>query len=145
MTAEFTGDQINEMISKIQKYEAERSLLIQQLKEQTELIRKPIPLRMLLLHGRVDPEASPGDDWGFDGPTIEGIVYVHAVYRNQETVGFITQAQAEYAHRQTGWDFFDEKTLEIRYYDDLVVIDPPGQPSSKKFFGDKELQIISKE
>ena len=95
-------------------------------------------MKLVLMHGRYDPEEAM-DDWGFHGPTLFGVKYVHSVYGNL-TVGFKTNAEAEKAQQQTGWPLFDKAVLEIREHDTLIKITPEdGTSNDPAYFGDWEL------
>ena len=47
----------------------------------------PPGLYLKLLHGRTDPEARM-QDWGFDGPWIGPLKWVHVTYLNNINLGF---------------------------------------------------------
>jgi len=57
-------------------------------------------MKLVLMHGRTDPdEAMQG--WGFHGPTLLGVDFVHSVYGNL-TVGFKSAMETEAVRRLTG-------------------------------------------
>lgn len=88
-------------------------------------------MKLYLFHGRATPDEEL-DDWGFDGPVLQGVDYVHSTYGTL-TVGFKEQHHADFAHHTTGWDWSDGKVLEMRYRGDLVE-------TKQGFFGDFEIQ-----
>ena len=93
-------------------------------------------MKFLLLHGRDDP-AQDMENWGYNGPELEGVKYVHSVYGNL-TIGFKSRMEAQTAHELTGWPYFDEAVLEITFFEDLVLCRKPDGTS--QYFGDWELQ-----
>ena len=90
-------------------------------------------MKMILLHGRHDPDQRL-DDWGFTGPVLRHVQYIHSVYGNL-TIGFSSRSAAKAAHRLTGWPFFDDAVLEIRQHDDLIMLTAP----EASYYGDWEL------
>lgn len=84
-----------------------------------------------LIHGRKSPEEQL-DNWGFEGPVIGPIKYVHATYFSTFTVGFYDAAAMEEARKLTGWGAWDELTLEMKVVADLVK-------AGDGYFGDWEL------
>lgn len=94
-------------------------------------------MKMKLYHGRNDPAESL-DNWGFDGPTLIDIEYMHWTYNATLTLGFKTEAAAKDAQTLTGWKFWDETTLEIEQHDDMIrTIGRNGSPHS--YYGDYEI------
>lgn len=90
-------------------------------------------MKMILLHGRHDPDQQL-DDWGFTGPVLRHVQYIHSVYGNL-TIGFSSRSAAKAANRLTGWPFFDDAVLEIRQHDDLIMLTAP----EASYYGDWEL------
>lgn len=88
-------------------------------------------MKLKLLHGRTTPDEEL-DDWGFDGPTLEGVSYVHSAY-TMFTVGFQTVELAEKAQELTGWRLFDSKVLQMQFEGEMVK-------TKQGFFGDFEVQ-----
>jgi len=82
------------------------------------------------------------DDWGFNGPDIEEIEAVHYTY-GHGNVFFENEAAAERARKLTGWKYFDQNALEMRFCDHLLEITNPEQGHC--FFGDWEFQTRTPE
>jgi hypothetical protein len=99
-------------------------------------LRKEINMKLILLHGRDNPNEDM-TDWGYLGPDIENVRYIHSVYSNF-TIGFKSRRDAILAHSLTGWPFFDDMVLEMCFFDDLVVCCPENK--KKSYYGDWELQ-----
>lgn len=93
---------------------------------------------IVLLHGRTDFNQVM-DDWGFEGPTLRGVAWVHWTYGGMN-VAFENRQDAERAAEITGWHWFDDKVLEMEIIDDLVVIRGNSGRDDPQFFGDFELQ-----
>jgi hypothetical protein len=75
-------------------------------------------MTLRFIHGSDTPdEAIRG--WGYDGPSVEGVAYVHAAYGNL-SIGFDSVEAAQAAHALTGWAFFDSAVLEVAHYEDLI-------------------------
>lgn len=91
---------------------------------------------LVLLHGRHAPDEKL-DDWGFNGPILSGVAWVHWTY-GHFNVAFCTKADRDAAKAATGWREVDDLVLGMPIHDDLVVITPPDQPNA--YFGDFELQ-----
>lgn len=79
-------------------------------------------MRLTLLHGRAQPDAQL-TSWGFDGPELDDILYVHGTYLTTLSVGFLTEEAAQRAQSLTGWQSVDETTLELRLCGDMIVAD----------------------
>ncbi len=80
-------------------------------------------MKLRLYHGRIDPSTGGTDldgnllydDWGFEGPTLEGIEAVDFTYGNSCLV-FKTPEAYDAAERATEWDEgVRELSLEIRH------------------------------
>ncbi len=90
-------------------------------------------MKIKLLHGRKAHDYQM-KEWGFDGPTLEGVEFVHHAYGLQKvTVGFRSLPEAVVAFSLTGWEFFDETVLEMDFLSDMVVC-------GGNFYGDYEIQ-----
>ncbi len=74
------------------------------------------------------------NDWGFTGPTITDVRYIHSVYGNL-TIGFTSRSKADQAHKITGWPYFDDAVLEIHQHDDFIMTSIPDH----RYYGDWEL------
>lgn len=92
-------------------------------------------MKLVLLHGRDYPDQDM-DNWGYNGPHLEGVKYVHSVYGNL-TIGFKSLKEAQTAHELTGWPYFDEAVLEITFHEDLVLC---RSKNGNQYYGDWELQ-----
>lgn len=77
------------------------------------------------------------EDWGYNGPDLENMKYVHSVYGNL-TIGFKTKKDADAAHHLTGWQYFDDAVLEVSFFDDMVFFHPAN--GKKSYYGDWEIQ-----
>ena len=89
-------------------------------------------------HGRLDPKQDM-DDWGFQGPLIQNVLWMHTTYLNRMRVGFATEAAADEAQALTGWEKFDTTELWPETHEDmLVTTDPDG---TKKYYGDWSLGL----
>lgn len=69
-----------------------------------------MPFNLKLLHGRRSPDKDM-DDWGADGPLIEGIMYFHVTYNSIGSVGFESKEACDIAQRQLGWQRDGPKLL----------------------------------
>lgn len=87
----------------------------------------------LMLHGRDTPDKDM-DDWGFNGPTLEGVLWVHFTYMQTLTIGFNNAENFNKAQELTGWPHWDELILEMKFEDDLLL-------AGGKYYGDWELQV----
>ncbi len=95
-------------------------------------------MKLILMHGRTDPDREM-QDWGFHGPTLTDVTYVHSVYGNL-TVGFKSKSVTENAGKRTGWPDFDEHVLEIRRHEDLIMtVGDDARLDQPLYFGDWEL------
>lgn len=85
-----------------------------------------------LYHGRKDPAADM-DDWGEDGPTLEGVVHLQWTYTSINVL-FATQEACETARAQTGWGPGSyENSLEMTFSGDMVDV---VVASEIMYFGD---------
>ena len=89
-------------------------------------------MRLKLLHGRNDPMQDM-DGWGFVGPDIRGIAWIHGTYLTTITVGFTSLEEMRLAKEQTGWEEWDHCVLEVRLHSDMIE-------ASGCFYGDFELE-----
>lgn len=85
-----------------------------------------------LYHGRHDPEEAM-NDWGFEGPSINGIEYITVTYLHTIRVVFASSEAADKARKLTGWQVWDTDTLGILFKDDMVHTKKDGTDS---YFGD---------
>ena len=90
-------------------------------------------MRLYLLHGRHKPDDEL-QDWGFDGPKLEGVEGIHQTYGNPINVHFKTEADCKHARAITGWIELDRTTLTMLWDDDMVLIQP--EFGEEAFFGD---------
>ena len=93
-------------------------------------------MKFILLHGRHDPDQEM-DNWGYNGPELLGVRYLHSVYGNL-TIGFENEGQAMVAHEATGWPYFDRAVLEVPFFEDLVLC--RNGAGDHQYYGDWELQ-----
>lgn len=88
------------------------------------------PMRFSLFHGRFDPAADM-DDWGFEGPILEGLTLAHDTDRillqnaDSHSVELAKRMGLEVA----------QNTIILHYIDDLVVV-PKFQGDRPAYFGD---------
>lgn len=103
-----------------------------------------------MYHGRTTPDGPPQqlddkgvpsdvDDWGFEGPRLHGVIGFHCTYgvSGTWTLWFDSKESADEAAAMTGWDRWDETSLEVRFSTDetLVVIRDPRY-DRLHYFGD---------
>lgn len=88
-------------------------------------------MKLILIHGRKTPDEEL-TDWGFVGPVLKDIKYVHGTYLTHIMVGFNSVQAARKAQKITGWESFDQTVLEVQLHDDLIK-------TRDGFFGDFEL------
>lgn len=96
----------------------------------------PKVMRLIMYHGRLDPEQSM-DDWGSDGPTLSNVVAVHFTY-GTPNVFFASVRDAQEAARLTGWAHFESAALTMTLHDDLVKV--TGRNGRAVYYGDWEVQ-----
>ena len=87
-------------------------------------------MRLFLYHGRktVDEEV---EDWGYDGPTIEDVNYLHDTYHSNLTIAFRTRAAMHKAIEITGWEIRDKHAYLLQ-----VPITEGLMKTKDGFFGD---------
>lgn len=95
---------------------------------------------LLLIHGRFDPEADM-DDWGFNGPTIQGVEAIHVIYQQTYVLWFADALSARKAHALTSWPHFDDEALEMTFHGDLLKATCLCADGPATYFGDWELQV----
>ncbi|MFP6557801.1 hypothetical protein WJ542_05620 [Paraburkholderia sp. B3] len=67
-----------------------------------QLTDLPPGLYLALFHGRNDPDTGM-DDWGFDGPVIGPLEYVHTTYASDVTLRFVDGQTAARYFPDTGF------------------------------------------
>lgn len=87
---------------------------------------------LYLSHGRKDIEQAM-DDWGFDGPRLQGVTGLHQTYGDNQRVVFESVEACKAAQALTGWESWDDDQLTMRWEQDLVRTDSADGAS---FFGD---------
>ena len=90
-------------------------------------------MKLQLLHGRTDPTTEMNRT-GFQGPCIEELDAMCVVYNNIHRLIFADRVAAHIAKEQTGWESWDDLTLEMRIDQDMVRIDTPD--GGTQWFGD---------
>lgn len=99
---------------------------------------------LYLHHGRTTMEGGGTDwngeeknDWGFTGPRLSGCIGTHCTYGNMN-VWFKDSKAAKEAHKVTGWNFFDDRALEMPTREDCVAARVPHPDGGfiVAFFGD---------
>ena len=88
--------------------------------------------RLCLLHGRHHPNEKL-NCWGFKGPCLNGISWIHGTYLSTLTVGFGSHEAMLLAKRQTGWEEMDTCVLQVTLCDDMIE-------AGNCFYGDFEIQ-----
>lgn len=76
-------------------------------------------MKLRLFHGRHKPEQNL-EDWGFDGPLIQGIQDISWTYGNLR-LHFKDKTSWLEARNQTGWDGMGDWSLDVAQKDDLIV------------------------
>jgi hypothetical protein len=83
---------------------------------------------LYIYHGRLDPkgpatdlEGNEVDDWGFEGPRLQGVLGFHCTY-DLFNVFFDSIENADNAQVLTGWEKWDEKVLTLEMTDNCVRI-----------------------
>lgn len=95
-----------------------------------------ITFKLRMLHGR-DAEDEKLLGWGFDGPTLEGIQWIHWTY-GSANIEFVDTAARDKARELTGWDICNaEYSLEPKFNKrgDLMC-------ANGKYYGDWEVQLV---
>ena len=87
---------------------------------------------LYLTHGRKSIDQDM-EDWGFEGPRLQGVVGTHTAYGNT-TIWFATPKDVAAAKALTGWENWDVEALVLPYVEDCVKVrDVDG---SDAYFGD---------
>lgn len=82
-----------------------------------------------MLHGRLDPKGSGTDydgnevdNWGFNGPTLSGVIGFHCTYGfdGHFNIWFESKEAAAAAAALTGWDLFDDCALTVEMEEDCL-------------------------
>ncbi len=76
-------------------------------------------MELYLSHGRKTPDENL-DDWGPNGPRLQGVKGCHQTYNTPVNIHFVSRAAKDEAQRLTGWETWDEKALTIRWHEDMV-------------------------
>jgi hypothetical protein len=75
---------------------------------------------LYLLHGRTRLDENL-DDWGFDGPRLQGVEGIHGTYGNIN-IHFATEEDLIAAQQLTGWEKFGDNALTLRMAEDCVEV-----------------------
>lgn len=89
--------------------------------------------KLLLSHGRLNPDESL-NDWGFQGPMLEGVSFLVVTYNIHYRIGFVDTEARSRAQELTGWEEWDDNQLLMQFHDDMVK-------TKQGFFGDWEVYI----
>lgn len=100
-------------------------------------------LELYLIHGRLRPEQDM-EDWGTDGPRLKGVTGIHQTYGSPANIVFTDKAAADEAQRITGWAFWDENMLTMKWEGDLVVC-YDAKTQTTTYYGDWGIMIPKKE
>lgn len=93
-----------------------------------------------LWHGRHDPDQDM-EDWGFDGPVIEGIVAIHTTYLSEIRITFKDLQHTRRAFIQTMWEEgLNNDELLISITDDMIYV-----PRRAAWYGDWSFYIPQQE
>lgn len=87
-------------------------------------------MHLRLFHGRHTPDEQLSD-WGFDGPTLGPLRYVHTTYAAVMHVGFVSKAAAAACGITVDEE---DPTLDLYIVDDLLVHDG-------KYYGDWSVYV----
>ena len=87
-------------------------------------------MELNLFHGRKTPDEQL-DDWGFNGPLIQGIQDISWTYGNLR-LHFKDEASWIEARNQTGWEGMGDWSLDVAQEEDLIV-------TKDGYFGDYHL------
>lgn len=86
-------------------------------------------LNLRLYHGRHAPDEEIDEKlnggWGFDGPTLEGVIGLHWTYGVHIRVEFVDEQAAERARKLTGWEEWDSNVLGMLKWEDLIMTQVP--------------------
>lgn len=103
-------------------------------------------MNFYMLHGRLDPDGqpenppgSPVDDWGFDGPRLEGVIGFHCTYGTSGyfNVFFEDWKARAIAQAQTGWEAWEDNALTARFSsDDSLLVIKDRISGRDHYFGD---------
>lgn len=93
-------------------------------------------MTLQLLHGRLDPSIDMNET-GFRGPRVKHLDALCVAYNSIHRLVFTDRSECAEAKKQTGWDSWDDLTLELRFDGDMVRIDVEGGP---QWFGDWHLE-----
>lgn len=97
-------------------------------------------MKLSLFHGRYDPNQEM-DNWGFVGPVLEDVLYMHVTYQCDYSIGFLNLEAAIAAEKVTGWERWgnDEPVLTMKFHEDMVVAkDTDGRLA---YYGDWEVML----
>jgi hypothetical protein len=98
-------------------------------------------MRLLLSHGRFDPDEQL-EEWGFNGPDLDGVEALHVTYQTTFVLHFKDAAAAQKAQALTGWPYFDCDALELAFHDDMLKVCPIASDGPIAYYGDYELQEV---
>lgn len=84
---------------------------------------------LVICHGRLDPTTGGTnlagelvDDWGFDGPRLEGIIGISYTY-DTFSLSFVNEAAKDRALAQTSWsEGVHEHTLEMEFEEECLKL-----------------------
>lgn len=93
-------------------------------------------MELRLTHGRNDPNEDM-EDWGFDGPTLLNVKSVQQMYVHRFVVTFTTDAARDEAQRATGWPTWEDKSLEMLRFNDLIEAHEADR--APQYFGDLDV------
>lgn len=97
-------------------------------------------MRLLLIHGRFDPDEDMAD-WGFSGPDLNGVEALHVTYQSTFVLHFEDEVSATKAHALTGWPYFDQDALELTFHGDMLKVCPIASDGPIAYYGDYEIQV----
>lgn len=91
-------------------------------------------MKLYLQHGRATLDEAL-DDWGPEGPTLEGVKGIHQTYGTSVKVYFETPEAHGDAWKKTKWRIWEDNiSLEMEWEQDLVAITMPD--GKRMYFGD---------
>lgn len=90
-------------------------------------------MELYLSHGRKTPGETL-QDWGPEGPRLQGVKGCHQTYDTAINIYFVDEASRVEAQRLTGWEEWDPTALVLRWREDMVHV--KGPDGVEMFYGD---------
>lgn len=90
-------------------------------------------MELYLKHGRKNL-LDEMNDWGPEGPRLQGVKGIHQTYGTPANVFFDTPAASQEAQRLTGWHRWEDDALTMVWKEDCIAV--KGPDGDEMFFGD---------